>query len=85
MELELRQAGLDELETIMDWRMRVLKEVFAPIDEAELPMLRAENEAYYKKHLPEGSHLCYFVEDSETKTIAGCAAICLWQDRKSVV
>lgn len=90
MELSLQQAGLDQLELILQWRMRVIQAVFAPVPDEELPALKAANRAYYLKHLSDGSHLSYFLRmseegqpDGEESRIIGCCALCLWQEMPS--
>lgn len=83
MELALVQAGLKDLEQIMAWRMRVLAEVFAPLDPAQIPALEKANRLYYQQHLANDSHLCFFLEDQAEKQVKGCGGICLWQEMPS--
>lgn len=47
MELKLQAAHLDQLDLIMKWRMIVLREVFAPLDPNDEPMLIEQNRKYY--------------------------------------
>lgn len=83
MELELVQADADRLNEIMAWRMRVIREVFAPVRESSLPALEQANRQYYEKHLADHSHLCFFLMDQDDQQIKGCSGICLWQEMPS--
>lgn len=76
MSVSVRKATLAELDTLMEWRMRVLAEVF-PIGEGEdRSEIRRNNEAYYKAHLADGTHTACFAADDATGKIVGCGGIC---------
>lgn len=77
MNVSVKKAGLDELDVLIDWRMRVLHEVF-PTDENRAD-IRANNEEYYRKHLNDGSHTACFAMDEGSSRIIGCGGIC-YQD-----
>lgn len=82
MDIEIRKAGVEQLELLMQWRMRVLAEVFAgePADEAELCV---NNEAYYREHLADGTHTACFAADSASGQIVGCGGICYQEEMPS--
>ncbi len=63
MELAIYPASLDHLDLILEWRMKVLHDVFAPFDPALESLLYEENKDYYQQHLADGSHLCFFLVD----------------------
>ena len=76
MGVVVRKAELDELETLMEWRMRVLAEVFSIPEGEDVAELRAANEAYYREHLADGAHTACFAEDEAAGAIIGCGGIC---------
>lgn len=78
MNVTVRFAGLDELDTLMQWRMEVLKEVFGVCPGKEL---ENENRRYYEKALSEGGHVACFA-CAEGKTI-GCGGMCLYREMPS--
>jgi GNAT superfamily N-acetyltransferase len=80
-DVSIRQAGASELDCLLRWRMEVLRAVFR-IPEAEpMSALRAENEAYYRTALADGSHIACFAEkDGE---IVGCGGVCLFRELPS--
>jgi len=56
MSVSVKKVSLAELDTLMEWRMRVLAEVF-PADEGEdRSAIRKNNAAYYRQHLADGTH-----------------------------
>ena len=46
METEIRKAELSDLEFLMEWRMRVLAEVFADDENKNSETVRENNNAY---------------------------------------
>ena len=83
MAVKVRRAGVSELELLMKWRMRVLREVFSLDKDADEAVLIANNEAYYREHLSDGTHTACFAEDDETGEIAGCGGICYQNEMPS--
>lgn len=81
--IKVRKAGLDELGLLMEWRMRVLREVFSLANGAELDKLRTANEKYYRKHLADGTHVACFATDEETDRVVGCGGICYQREMPS--
>ncbi len=77
VDIEIRQAGPGELPLLMEWRMRVLREVFALAGDADLSALRSANEAYYRTALPGGTHeACFAVDAADGGRVVGCGGIC---------
>lgn len=74
MEIKIRRAELPELSLIMEWRMRVLREVFCLPEDTDMTELYSENEQYYREHLQDGTHTAVFAYEGET--IIGCGGIC---------
>lgn len=81
MRVSVKKAALDELDLLMDWRMRVLHEVF-PISE-DCSSIRANNEEYYRRHLDDGSHTACFAVDEDNNRIIGCGGICYQEEMPS--
>ena len=76
MKIEVRNATLEELDTLLAWRMQVLSEVFSFPKAADCIALRTKNEAYYKEHLAKGSHTACFALNGDNGQIVGCGGIC---------
>ncbi len=86
MELIFRSMGLSDLDLLMDWRIRVLEEVFDTTAEVlrEKGLVEA-NRKYLKDHLSDDSHLSLLIETNEngqTKYI-GCGDLCFWTEMPS--
>lgn len=79
MEITIRKAGPDDLDLLMEWRMRVLREVFDLNLDEDIMSLYDSNARYYRKHLRDGSHTACFACLSGTDEIIGCGGIC-YQD-----
>lgn len=76
MDIEIRRAGIEELAVLIEWRMRVLSEVFAANKDADNLTIRSNNEAYYRKHLSDGTHTACFAVAQGDNQIVGCGGIC---------
>lgn len=74
MKLLVKSVGIDELDTLMQWRMRVLKEVFGLPEKCDMSALYNENEKYYREHLQDCTHTAVFACDGEK--VIGCGGIC---------
>lgn len=78
MEITIRQAGPDDLETLLQWRMEVIREVFSLPAEMDTEALARANRAYYQAALRDGSHIaCFALCRGE---IVGCGGLCLYQE-----
>ena len=76
--MEIRLVDVSELGTLMTWRMIVLREVFDVPANDPMTALKAQNEAYYARHLADGSHIaCFAVDEGE---IVGCGGVCLYDE-----
>lgn len=77
----IRKATLGDLDELLDWRMEVLKDVFALAPEQDLTVLLQANRAYYQRGLKEDSHIALFIElDGQP---VGCGALCLQDELPS--
>ena len=83
MKLSVKMASLDELETLMEWRMRVLAEVFSDSEQPDWEGIRKNNEAYYKEALSDSTHTACFVINEENGEIIGCGGICYEKEMPS--
>ena len=81
MTIDVRPAELNQLEVLMNWRMAVLREVFALPAEAMLNELEAANRAYYQAKIPTGEHLACFAYQGQD--IVGCGGVCFQQEMPS--
>lgn len=85
MELQplLQQAKMKDLALLMEWRKRVLEEVFAQSEVPDWNALMEENRLYYQRHLADGSHYALFARHPQTHEILGVGALCLYQEMPS--
>ena len=50
MEIQIRQATIQDLNVLMQWRMEVLHEVFSIPSERSVTELESENRRYYQQN-----------------------------------
>ena len=81
MEITIRRPGLEELDTLMQWRMEVLREVFGIPDGQQMGQLERANRRYYQATLETGGHIACFACHEDV--IVGCGGICLYQEMPS--
>lgn len=82
-EIEIITAGLLDIDTIMEWRLEVLAEVFGAdaVCHAGMEKLRQSNTDYYKENLSNGNHIACFARcDNE---IVGCGGVCFQSELPS--
>lgn len=81
MNIEIRKAELADIDMLMEWRMRVLHEVFDIPDSQPMKELQQSNRLYYQSMLQAGGHIaCFACIKNE---IVGCGGICLYQEMPS--
>lgn len=80
MNVEIVEAGIEDLDLLMEWRMRVLQEVFDLPKGALYTKLEKENRIYYKEHLGK-DHIALFSKAGSR--IIGCGGLCLYQEMPS--
>lgn len=79
--IEIKRATIDDIETLMSWRMEVLCDVFSIDKNADLTELTANNREYYLRELPTEGHIaCFAYKDGQ---IAGCGGICIYNEMPS--
>ncbi len=83
MEIETVRAGLDDLPLLLEWRIRVLREVFSLPEDGDVTALTEANRRYYERHLGDGTHTACFARDRETGEILGCGGICYQEEMPS--
>ena len=82
MEIKIRKAADAEMELLLQWRMRVLREVFSLGANADTDKLKQANEEYYRLHLADGSHTACFAMNDDGELI-GCGGICYQEEMPS--
>lgn len=80
MELTIRKAGINDLDTLMAWRMEVLREVFVMPEAQSMTELEHVNRHYYQTMLETGGHIACFACGEE---VMGCGGICIYQEMPS--
>lgn len=83
MKLSIKRASLDELDMLMEWRMRVLAEVFSDSEQPDWEAIRKNNEDYYKETLSDGTHTACFAVNEDDGKIIGCGGICYQKEMPS--
>ncbi len=81
MAIEVRKAGLGDVEALMEWRMEVLREVFSLSEETPMGDLAEQNRRYYQKALPAEEHLACFAYDCGEAV--GCGGVCFHDEMPS--
>lgn len=70
-----------DIDLLMVWRERVLREVFRIPEDSDISDLLDANRRYYEEEIPAGGHIaCVAVEDGE---VVGCGGICLQREMPS--
>lgn len=83
MDIDIRKADIRNMELLLEWRMRVLREVFADYDDIHAATVRENNRAYYEKHLADDTHMACFAFDKGNDRIVGCGGICYQKEMPS--
>lgn len=81
MNIEIRKAVPEDIDLLMDWRVRVLREVFSVSDATSIIKLERENRRYYQTALKNDTHIACFV--CTGNNVIGCGGICLYQEMPS--
>lgn len=81
MEIQIRQATIQDMDLLMQWRMEVLREVFAIPSEQSVTEPEEENRRYYQTELPRGGHIACFAYLGEE--VVGCGGMCLYHEMPS--
>ena len=74
----IKRIGLDNLDTLIQWRMEVLHEVFANSKNVDWQALEKENREYYEREIPREGHIACMAEPQ-----IGCGALCLYPEMPS--
>ena len=77
----IREATLTELDTLIEWRMEVLRCVFSIPADTDTTELRKANIDYYKRALADDTHIACFAE--QNGKIVGCGGLCLYDEMPS--
>lgn len=80
MDIEIQRGTLGNLELLMEWRMRVLHEVFSVPPDDLMTELERENRNYYQTALPAETHIACFA--CVSRQIVGCG-VCIYQEMPS--
>lgn len=81
MDIEIRAADAGDIDTLVGWRMRVLREVFGIAETEDMSDLREQNRLYYLSELPRGGHIACFAYVGGK--IAGCGGLCVYREMPS--
>lgn len=81
MDIEIQKAGLTDIDLLIQWRMRVLHDVFSIPDNQPMKEIEQANTIYYQSALQDGGHIaCFAYHENE---IVGCGGICLYKEMPS--
>lgn len=81
MSIEIRRAGIDDLEQLMEWRLETMRAVFDLPAGADTKEQEIANREYYRSALPSGEHIACFAADCAQ--IIGCGGLCLYREMPS--
>ena len=81
MDIIIKQASADDMETLMEWRMEVLCHVFGIPDGEDMQSLYQANREYYLTAMPNQSHVAIFA--TVNQEIVGCGGLCLYREMPS--
>lgn len=79
--VQIERVDSNDLSLLIEWRMRVLDEVFAHWQGKRDPGLREANLAYYERHLGDDSNISCFACCNDD--IVGCGALCILEEMPS--
>jgi N-acetylglutamate synthase-like GNAT family acetyltransferase len=78
---EIRRASPADLNLLLEWRERVLRDVFDLPAAVRTDELMAQNRRYYESHMADGTHeACFAVRDGN---VVGCGGLCLYDEMPS--
>ena len=81
MDIEIQKAELTDIDLLIQWRMRVLHDVFSIPDNQPMKEIEQANTIYYQSALQDGGHIaCFAYHKNE---IVGCGGICLSKEMPS--
>lgn len=81
MNIAIKQASIDDIDKLMEWRMEVLQHVFNIPKNENTQSLYSANREYYQKSIPSRNHVAVFAEINQTTV--GCGGLCLYQEMPS--
>lgn len=81
MDIEIKQADISQIDTLIEWRKTVLSEVFSLSENEITEDLIDNNRLYYEREIPRGGNIsCFAYLNGE---IIGCGAACLYYEMPS--
>lgn len=83
-QIKYRKAKETDVETLIEWRMKFLKNFFKKTDIEENRKLEIEIKRYLQKMLPENSYIAWFAEIDNKIVGIGVMAICYTPPKYSV-
>ena len=81
MDIMIRQASVNDIDMLLEWRMEVLRHVFGEQSSSDVQDLYSTNMEYYKEAIPSGDHVAVFAEIEGIA--AGCGGLCLYRELPS--
>ncbi len=83
--VEVKNAKIQDLDLLLDWRMEVLSHVFSEefksLTAEQIEMIRENNRRYYISEMPSGGHIsCFAYSGTE---IVGCGGVCIYDEMPS--
>ena len=83
--IEVKNAKIQDLDLLLDWRMEVLSNVFSEefktLTAEQIEMIRENNRRYYISEMPSGGHIaCFAYSGTE---IVGCGGVCIYDEMPS--
>ena len=81
MDIMIKQATIEDIDELMQWRMEVLRCVFGISKDTNIKKLYQANYEYYHNTIPSKNHIAVFVK-ADNITV-GCGGLCLYNEMPS--
>ena len=83
--IEIKNANIQDLDLLLNWRMEVLSNVFREefklLTAEQINAIRENNRRYHLSEIPSGGHIaCFAYRDGE---IVGCGGVCIYEEMPS--
>lgn len=79
--IAVREVGVEDISLLIEWRERVLREVFRIPADRDISELMESNRGYYQEEIPKGGHVACVAYDGDEAV--GCGGVCIQREMPS--
>lgn len=79
--IAVREVGVEDIDLLMEWRERVLREVFRIPAGKDISDLMERNRVYYLEEVPKDGHVACVAYDEDEAV--GCGGVCIQREMPS--